>query len=138
MFFRSGRRFKTNGAETDFIFQYFMEIVVLFVFGQESNFKNILPGLKPARWFRHQIKIINQIAEGCQKSGGIEGRTFYKIPDRAEAIRFAIEKAEKDEIVVICGKGHEKTMCFGRTEYLWSDQREVRRALKERSVAESK
>ena len=83
-------------------------------------------------------QIINQIAEGCQKSGGIEGRTFYKIPDRAEAIRFAIEKAEKDEIVVICGKGHEKTMCFGRTEYPWSDQREVRRALKERSVAESK
>jgi UDP-N-acetylmuramoyl-L-alanyl-D-glutamate--2,6-diaminopimelate ligase len=84
----------------------------------------------------HQI--INQIANGCQKSGGVEGKTFYKIPDRAEAIRFAIEKAEKDDIVAICGKGHEKTMCFGKTEYPWSDQREVRRALKERSVSENR
>jgi UDP-N-acetylmuramoyl-L-alanyl-D-glutamate--2,6-diaminopimelate ligase len=84
----------------------------------------------------HQI--INQIAKGCQKAGGVEGKTFYKIPDRAEAIRFAIEKAEKDDIVVICGKGHEKTMCFGKTEYPWSDQREARRALKERSVSENK
>ncbi len=79
-------------------------------------------------------QIINQIAKGCQKSEGIEGRTFYKIPDRAEAIRFAIEKAEKDDIVVICGKGHEKSMCFSRIEYPWSDQREARRALKERGI----
>ncbi len=83
-------------------------------------------------------QIISQMAQGCLKSGGIEGKTFYKIPDRQEAIRFAIEKADKNDIVVICGKGHEKSMCFGQTEYPWSDQREVKRALKERSVSENK
>ena len=83
-------------------------------------------------------EIIGQIAVGCQKGDGIEGKTFYKIPDRQEAIRFAVEKAEKDDIVVICGKGHEKSMCFGKTEYPWSDQREARRALKEKGVSEDK
>jgi len=83
-------------------------------------------------------EIIDQIAVGCQKNGSIEGKTFYKVPDRTEAIRFAIEKAEKDEIVAICGKGHEKSMCFGKIEYPWSDQREAKRALKERIVAENK
>ncbi len=83
-------------------------------------------------------KIINQIARGCLKKGGVEGRTFFKVPDRSEAIRFAVNKAKKDDLVVICGKGHEKTMCFGRKEYPWSDQKEVSRALKEKSVSENK
>jgi UDP-N-acetylmuramoyl-L-alanyl-D-glutamate--2,6-diaminopimelate ligase len=83
-------------------------------------------------------EIIDQIAVGCQKSGGVEGRTFFKTPDRAEAIRFAIKKAKQGDIVVICGKGHEKSMCFGRTEYPWSDQREARRTLKEKDVSEDK
>ena len=79
-------------------------------------------------------EIINQIAVGCQKSEGVEGKTFFKTPNRAEAIRFAIKKAKQDDIVVICGKGHEKSMCFGKTEHPWSDQREARRALKEKNV----
>jgi UDP-N-acetylmuramoyl-L-alanyl-D-glutamate--2,6-diaminopimelate ligase len=80
-------------------------------------------------------EIIDQIAKGCLRSGGVEGRSFYKVPDRAEAIAFAIKKAKKGEIVVICGKGHEKSMCFGRKEIPWSDQREARRALKEKGVS---
>jgi len=83
-------------------------------------------------------EIIDQIAVGCQKSGGVEGKTFFKTPDRAEAIRFAVEKARRGDIVVICGKGHEKSMCFGKVEYPWSDQRETRRALKEKGVSENK
>jgi UDP-N-acetylmuramoyl-L-alanyl-D-glutamate--2,6-diaminopimelate ligase len=76
--------------------------------------------------------IIDQISQGCQKAGGVEGKTFYRRPDRTKAIQFAIKKAAKDDLIVICGKGHEKTMCFGRTEYPWSDQEAVRKALKKR------
>jgi len=76
-------------------------------------------------------EIIDQIAKGCLKAGGIEGKNFYKIPDRQEAINFAIQKlAKKGDIIVICGKGHEKSMCFGRTEYPWSEHKAVRKALK--------
>lgn len=76
-------------------------------------------------------KIIDQIAQGCQKAGGVEKRTFFRLPDRSQAIRFAIQKlAKKGDIVVVCGKGHEQSMCFGATEKPWSDQEEARKALR--------
>lgn len=79
-------------------------------------------------------KIIEEIAKGCQKAGGVEGKTYFKVPDRKEAIRLATEKAKKGDIIVICGKGHEKSMCFGKKEFPWSDQEEVRKALKKRNA----
>jgi len=55
---------------------------------------------------------------------------FFRIPDRKKAIEFAIQKLAKEkDVVVICGKGHEKSMCFGKTEYPWSDQKIARRAI---------
>lgn len=53
------------------------------------------------------------------------------IADRREAISFAINKlAKKDDIVAILGKGHEQSMCFGKTEYPWSDAKAVKEILK--------
>lgn len=75
-------------------------------------------------------EIISQIARGCKKAGGIEGKTFFKVPDRAEAIKFAFKKAKEGDIVILCGKGHEKSMCFEKTEYPWSDQETARKALR--------
>jgi len=75
-------------------------------------------------------KIIGQIASGCQEAGGVEGKSFFRIPDRRRAIDFAISKARKGDTVVICGKGHERSMCFGTTEKPWSDQKEAKRSLK--------
>jgi len=77
-------------------------------------------------------KIAQTIAKGCRKEGGKEGTTFFIINDRRRAIQFAIQKlAKKGDIVGIFGKGHEKSMCYGRTEYPWSDQDEAKKALKE-------
>lgn len=71
-------------------------------------------------------KICEQIAEGCQKAKG----EYTIVPDRTKAIDLAAQKlAKKGDIVVICGKGHEKSMCFGKTEYPWSDQEAVKKAL---------
>jgi len=75
-------------------------------------------------------EIINQIAKGCQKGGGVEDKTFFRVPDRQEAINFAIQKlAKKNDIVVICGKGHEKSICFGKKELPWRDQKAAKKAL---------
>lgn len=41
---------------------------------------------------------------------------------RENAIEFSIKIAENNDIVISEGKGHEKSMCFGDTEYPWSDQ----------------
>ena len=77
--------------------------------------------------------IIEQIAKGCKEAGAIEGKTFFKIPDRQAAINFAIQKlAKQNDIVLITGKGHEKSMCFGKKEFSWSDQEAVEKALSTR------
>ncbi|MEK7610897.1 MAG: UDP-N-acetylmuramoyl-L-alanyl-D-glutamate--2,6-diaminopimelate ligase [Patescibacteria group bacterium] len=73
--------------------------------------------------------IIEQIAAGCQKSGE---HIFIKEPDRRKAIELAINMAKAGDLIIITGKGHEKSMCFGTTEYPWSDQ-EVAKGILERN-----
>ena len=47
--------------------------------------------------------IINDIEVGIKKTDG----KYIKIPDRREAIKYAIDNAEEGDIVLILGKGHE-------------------------------
>lgn len=54
------------------------------------------------------------------------------IPDRQAAINFAINsQAKRGDTVIILGKGHERSMCFGTTEYPWSDSNAVQEALQQ-------
>jgi UDP-N-acetylmuramoyl-L-alanyl-D-glutamate--2,6-diaminopimelate ligase len=72
-------------------------------------------------------KIIAEIEKGVATVGGVR---CYKIPERGEAIFTAINKlAQEKDLVVICGKGHERSMCYGNIEYPWSDQEAVKLAL---------
>lgn len=94
--------------------------------------------------------IIDQMAKGSKLAGAHESQganlshlsgeilptprerqhLFVREPDRRKAIKLAIKIARKGDTIVICGKGHEKTMAFGKTEVPWSDQEETRKALK--------
>lgn len=65
--------------------------------------------------------ILAVMAQGCRVQGGIEGQTFWRVPDRGQAIYFALTLAQEKDFVLICGKGHEQSMCFGTTEYPWDD-----------------
>lgn len=48
------------------------------------------------------------------------------LADRGRAIHFALTTlARSDDSVLILGKGHERSMCYGTTEYAWSDQEAV-------------
>jgi len=76
--------------------------------------------------------IMEAIAEGCRRAGREEGTDFWRIGDRGEAIQFAIDRAEPGDLVIITGKGHEKSMCFGTVEYPWSDHQAVKEALMRR------
>jgi UDP-N-acetylmuramoyl-L-alanyl-D-glutamate--2,6-diaminopimelate ligase len=75
--------------------------------------------------------ILEEMAAGARSRGGREGETFWRIPDRGEAIRFALHLARRGDIVVACGKGHEQSMCFGGREHLWDDRTAMRAALAE-------
>lgn len=69
--------------------------------------------------------ICQQIAEGCPDKNKLK-----IMIDREQAINWAMGQAKRNDIVIVCGKGHEKSMCFGQTEYPWSDQEAVRAAVK--------
>ena len=73
--------------------------------------------------------ILEEMAVGARDKGAVEGKTFYRVPDRGEAIRFALNLAGPGDLVVSCGKGHEQSMCFGTTEYAWDDRTAMRAAL---------
>ncbi|MCD8484651.1 UDP-N-acetylmuramoyl-L-alanyl-D-glutamate--2,6-diaminopimelate ligase [Candidatus Woesebacteria bacterium] len=62
--------------------------------------------------------IIRQMKEGIPEGAH---DTVISIPDRKEAIFWALNEAKPGDIVGIFGKGHEQSMCFGTTEYPWSD-----------------
>ena len=75
--------------------------------------------------------ILEEMAEGVASRGGEEAKTFWRIPDRGEAIRFAVSLAGPGDLVIACGKGHEQSMCFGTQEYAWDDRTGMRSALAE-------
>jgi UDP-N-acetylmuramoyl-L-alanyl-D-glutamate--2,6-diaminopimelate ligase len=76
--------------------------------------------------------ILAEMAGGAKSRGGIEGRTFWRIPDRGQAIRFGVGLARSGDVVLALGKGHEQSMCFGEIEYPWDDRVAMKAALAER------
>lgn len=77
------------------------------------------------------LKAINaEIAAGVSEFA--PPAAFTIVPDRADAIQFAVNMARPGDIVAAFGKGHERSMCFGEIEYPWSDQDAMGRALDNR------
>ncbi len=76
--------------------------------------------------------ILAEMAQSATEQGGVEGQTFWRVPDRREAIRIAINMAQPGDLVLALGKGHEQSMCFDVTEYPWDDRTAMRAALAER------
>jgi UDP-N-acetylmuramoyl-L-alanyl-D-glutamate--2,6-diaminopimelate ligase len=75
-------------------------------------------------------EILVASATACTAAGGVEGKTFWRVPDRGEAIYRAVQMARAGDIVLSCGKGHEQSMCFGTIEYPWDDREAMRAALR--------
>lgn len=67
-----------------------------------------------------EIKIIDQIAAGVKR---VEGEKFWKIPDRYEAIRFALSMSGKGDSVVVAGKGAEEVMKVRGKTIEWNDKK---------------
>jgi len=75
--------------------------------------------------------ILDEMGAGAKSRGGIENESFWQIEDRGQAILFALQLANPEDIVLVCGKGHEQSMCFGEIEYPWDDRIATRAALSE-------
>lgn len=74
--------------------------------------------------------IAQQILQGVANK-----KTSKIILDRAEAIRFAIDNANKGDMILIAGKGHEDYQIIGEKTYPFSDVEEARLALQNKVQA---
>lgn len=80
------------------------------------------------------IRQINaQIIEGYRRTGRLDATSLIEIDDRAQAIQHAIDAACPNDLVLITGKGHEQSLCFGTVETPWSDHAAVIHALQHRT-----
>lgn len=62
-----------------------------------------------------------------QAAGGHRG--FLTIPDRREAIAFAVSLLEPGDLLLVAGKGHEDYQIVGARRHHFDDREELRRAL---------
>jgi UDP-N-acetylmuramoyl-L-alanyl-D-glutamate--2,6-diaminopimelate ligase len=76
--------------------------------------------------------ILAEMADAAKEKGGVEGKSFYREPDRGDAIRLGVKLAQAGDLVITCGKGHEQSMCFGETEFPWDDRTAMKAVLAER------
>jgi UDP-N-acetylmuramoyl-L-alanyl-D-glutamate--2,6-diaminopimelate ligase len=79
-----------------------------------------------------RVAVCEQIAAGAEAAGARRGSTLWVIPDRAEAIDFAIAAAAAGDTVLCAGKGHEASIVQGETAVPWSERDAVQRALRAR------
>ena len=55
-------------------------------------------------------KIMQGFVDGAIKAGKTINKDLFTEPDRKKAIKLALDKAKKGDLVLILGKGHEKTI----------------------------
>jgi UDP-N-acetylmuramoyl-L-alanyl-D-glutamate--2,6-diaminopimelate ligase len=80
-------------------------------------------------------EIMRQIVSGAEESGKVLNRDVLMVHDRTEAVKMAIAVAKKGDLVVLLGKGHEKSILYNgpkaaELRHLPQDDGDERRVLK--------
>ena len=76
--------------------------------------------------------IADEFVKGAEAEGKILGENLFVELDREKAIKKAIDLAEKDDIVLILGKGHEKTILRAGGAEPFEDLKVVRKILRKK------
>lgn len=74
-------------------------------------------------------QIVREIGRHAESAGRQRGIDFLEIEDRREAIATALAMARYGDIVVIAGKGHEKSIVYGTEAIPWDDREVAREEL---------
>jgi UDP-N-acetylmuramoyl-L-alanyl-D-glutamate--2,6-diaminopimelate ligase len=64
-----------------------------------------------------------------EEAAASQGKGFIVIPDRREAIRFAVSTLTSGDLLLVAGKGHEDYQIVGRQRFHFDDREELRREL---------
>ncbi|HEX7041274.1 MAG TPA: UDP-N-acetylmuramoyl-L-alanyl-D-glutamate--2,6-diaminopimelate ligase [Trueperaceae bacterium] len=73
--------------------------------------------------------ILAAMAAGAEAAGGVPGETYHLVPDRREAIALAYRLARPGDVVVLAGKGHERTLERYDEVLPWDEARVARELL---------
>ena len=74
-------------------------------------------------------EICEDIAVAAEKFGKTRGKNLFVTLDRREGIKKAISLANKNDVVLITGKGSEQSIVIGGKRYPWDDRTVVREEL---------
>lgn len=74
--------------------------------------------------------ILDAIAEGAEHVGRVRGHDLLLIADRAAAIAEAIDQARAGDVVLLAGKGHERTIEMAEGPVDWDEAGAARDALR--------
>ena len=66
----------------------------------------------------------------AEKHGKTLGKDLFKELDREKAIKLALDKAKPGDLVLILGKGHEKTILRADGPHEFNDSEVVKKLLK--------
>ena len=77
--------------------------------------------------FEEPLDIIADIRTGIEKTDG----EFVEVPDRKEAIRYAIENARDGDVIVLAGKGHEDYQEIKGVKYPMDERVLIKEVVKE-------
>ena len=77
-------------------------------------------------------EIAEEFVKGTEQAGFLRGKNLLVELNRAKAIQMAIDLAKKDDIVLILGKGHEKTILRATGAVPFEDLKVTEKALRKR------
>jgi UDP-N-acetylmuramoyl-L-alanyl-D-glutamate--2,6-diaminopimelate ligase len=116
---------------------------LLAVFGATGRADHDRPGMgraaaEGADWFvittddpvrEDPAEIVRQVESGA--GGRVRGRDYEVEPDRRRAIRRAMELARPGDVVLLAGKGHERTMMLADGPEPWDERAEAEAAVRD-------
>jgi len=81
------------------------------------------------------VEIMRQIVSGAESAGKVLNKNVLMVHDRTEAVKMAINVAKKGDLVILLGKGHEKSILYNgpkaeELRHLPQDDGDERRVLK--------
>lgn len=80
--------------------------------------------------FEEPMDIINDIIVGVKKADG----EYAVVPDRKDAVRFAITNAEDGDVIVLAGKGHEDYQEIKGVKYPMDERQIIEEVINEAEI----
>jgi UDP-N-acetylmuramoyl-L-alanyl-D-glutamate--2,6-diaminopimelate ligase len=81
-----------------------------------------------------RVAICEQIAAAAEGAGARPGENLHLIPERAEAIAFAVDTAQPGDMVLFAGKGHESSIVTASGSVPWDERAVVEAAVRKRQL----